>query len=477
MKNSTFLTILIFSTILIFNSLQAQIKTESIEDWETGNMSQYDWQNGGNADWYITDQNPQEGVYCAQSGLINHNQTSSLSLEYDVYIAENISFWYKVSSETGWDYLRFYIDGNMISDWSGEVPWAQASFAVSAGTHTFKWEYYKDGSVSNGSDAAWIDYIVFPPMEIEAFFTTDTTYYCENDNVTFYDQSVGPITEWNWIFEGGTPNTSTEQNPVITYDNEGIWDVILHISDGVENSTINMPDYLTVGSTPGITPTPTGITLLCASWGSSSYSTAGLSGITFYDWLLEPANAGTVSGTSTNATVIWDENFLGDATLKVSGINYCGIGEYSNPLNITVYLPEVSLMVIAFVSLSTPPFQLTGESPPGGEFSGPGVSNGMFDPAAAGLGEHTITYTYTDPNYCTNSATDILTVTEFTGVYNQSDNTGFLVYPNPNNGNFTIKANFDLTESVDLRIYSTLNKIVFEEKNVSVNQDLVKTLI
>ena len=476
MKRGKFLSVLIFSTVLIFNSVQAQIKTESIEDWETGNMSQYDWQTGGQADWYITDQDPYEGVYCAQSGLIYDNQTSWLSLEFDVYSAENISFWLKVSSEQGWDFLRFYIDGNMINDWSGEVSWQQVSYPVSAGTHTFKWEYYKDGSISSGADAAWIDYIVFPPMEIEAFFTTDTVYYCENDIVTFYDQSVGPITEWYWTFEGGMPNTSTEQNPEVTYENEGEWDVILHVSDGVETSTMSIPDYMTIGSVPEIAPTPTGISLLCASWGSSSYSTTGMSGITSYDWLLEPANAGTVAGTSTNATVIWDENFLGDATLKVAGINYCGVGEYSEPLNISVYLPEVSLMLIAFVSISTPPFQLTGESPPGGEFSGPGVSNGMFDPAAAGLGEHIITYTYTDPNYCTNSATDMITVTEFTGVYDQPDYDELVIYPNPNNGNFTIKAGIEINESVDLRIYSTLNKIVFEEKNVSVNQDFSKNI-
>ncbi len=119
---------------------------------------------------------------------------------------------------------------------------------------------------------------------------------------------------------------------------------------------------------------------------------------------------------------------------------------------------------------------MTGESPPGGEFSGPGVSNGMFDPAAAGLGEHIITYTYTDPNYCTNSATDMITVTEFTGVYDQPDYDELVIYPNPNNGNFTIKAGIEINESVDLRIYSTLNKIVFEEKNIDVNQDFNKNI-
>ena len=46
---------------------------------------------------------------------------------------------------------------------SGEVAWSQISFPVTAGVHTFKWGYSKDGSVVSGSDAAWVDYIVFPP--------------------------------------------------------------------------------------------------------------------------------------------------------------------------------------------------------------------------------------------------------------------------------------------------------------------------
>ncbi|MAK35139.1 MAG: hypothetical protein CMC15_03055 [Flavobacteriaceae bacterium] len=55
---------------------------------------------------------------------------------------------------------------------------------------------------------------------------------------------------------------------------------------------------------------------------------------------------------------------------------------------------------------------LGGGTPTGGVYSGPGVTddgNGMtysFDPAAAGVGVHTITYTFTDGNSCTNSASD-----------------------------------------------------------------------
>ena len=52
----------------------------------------------------------------------------------------------------------------------------------------------------------------------------------------------------------------------------------------------------------------------------------------------------------------------------------------------------------------------SGATPPGGWYTGPGVSGTTFDPSVAGLGDHTITYHYEDANGCVNTATDILTV-------------------------------------------------------------------
>jgi hypothetical protein len=74
-----------------------------------------------------------------------------MQVEIDVY-GEYISFFRKVSSELGYDYLRFYIDGAEQNQWSGELDWSQESFPVTPGPHTFKWSYTKDLSVSAGRD-------------------------------------------------------------------------------------------------------------------------------------------------------------------------------------------------------------------------------------------------------------------------------------------------------------------------------------
>jgi hypothetical protein len=135
-----------------------------LEDWETGNFASFPWTFGGNAPWTITSVGPYEGVYCAKSGTITHSQTTDLIVQLYVSEAGNISFYRKVSSETNYDYLRFFIDGIQQAQWAGEVAWGEVSFPVTTGLHTFMWRYYKDGSVSSGSDCAWIDYIVFPSI-------------------------------------------------------------------------------------------------------------------------------------------------------------------------------------------------------------------------------------------------------------------------------------------------------------------------
>ncbi len=74
-------------------------------------------------------------------------------------------------------------------------------------------------------------------------------------------------------------------------------------------------------------------------------------------------------------------------------------------------LPVVSLAPLADVCVTTASFALTGGTPPGGTYTGAGVTGGLFNPALAGVGTFTITYTYTDANTCTSSGTNSITVT------------------------------------------------------------------
>ena len=131
------------------------------EDFETGDFNRFPWQRSGGANWTITSQQRNSGRYGAKAGSIGHNDSTTLQVRL-ACVSGNVTFYRMVSSEANFDFLRFYIDGVQKGSWSGEVNWATVSFPVTAGTRTFTWTYVKDNTVSQGSDTAWIDDIVFP---------------------------------------------------------------------------------------------------------------------------------------------------------------------------------------------------------------------------------------------------------------------------------------------------------------------------
>ena len=89
-------------------------------------------------------------------------------MEATVCGQETVSFYCKVSSESGFDWLEFYIDQerqDRISGTGGD--WAYKSYNLSAGNHVLKWRYVKDSSCDSGSDCGWVDYVQWNPPEPE----------------------------------------------------------------------------------------------------------------------------------------------------------------------------------------------------------------------------------------------------------------------------------------------------------------------
>jgi PKD repeat protein len=68
----------------------------------------------------------------------------------------------------------------------------------------------------------------------------------EGESVHFLDMTTGNVTSWNWTFEGGTPASSTEQNPVVTYNKAGIYSVTLTVGDGSTTATTTREAFVNV---------------------------------------------------------------------------------------------------------------------------------------------------------------------------------------------------------------------------------------
>jgi len=129
--------------------------------FETGDFGPYPWLHAGARAWTVVSDTSHAGSYSVKAGSIGDGESTSLMLTLDC-TEGHIRFWRKVSCETNWDFLEFYIDGQVKKRWSGELDWEEASYPVGAGRHTFAWTYIKDGSSSGGQDTAWIDDIAFP---------------------------------------------------------------------------------------------------------------------------------------------------------------------------------------------------------------------------------------------------------------------------------------------------------------------------
>ena len=186
-----------------------------IEDFESGEFGE-GWANDATHPWRIVSENPYEGQYCVKSGSIGNNASTTLILTHEAGSNDTISFYYKVSSESGWDKLHFYIDNQEKNDWSGTIGWTKASYPVSAGRHNYKWSYTKDSSQSSGSDCAWIDFVSLPAARIMAGTAGYDVTVCEGTDA----QIVGYAIHYDnlqWTTSGdGTFDDATIATPIYT---------------------------------------------------------------------------------------------------------------------------------------------------------------------------------------------------------------------------------------------------------------------
>lgn len=119
----------------------------------------------------------------------------------------------------------------------------------------FKLEAYND----NGNNL-YIDNIKvagncarFNTKKPEADFANNDTTFCLPADVKFTDMSANFGTSYEWIFEGGTPATSTLKNPQVNYSTSGTYDVTLIVGNSFGYDTIEMKDYIVAAANPIVT--------------------------------------------------------------------------------------------------------------------------------------------------------------------------------------------------------------------------------
>lgn len=209
----------------------------------------------------------------------------------------------------------------------------------------------------------------------------------------------------------------------------------------------------TVAVTVNTLPTVSASSSASTSCSGAQITLTG-SGATTYSWM-----PGSLSGSPVNDTP------TASTTYTVTGTDGNGCSA-TGTVGVTVNsLPAVT------ITLATDTFcdldgatALSGGSPAGGTYSGPGVSGNAFDASSVGAGTYGIVYTYTDGNGCTDSASQSVNVDLCLGSVNAgSPVTGLVAVPNPNNGDFTLLFNVAETDDYVLEIHNTLGQVVYAE--------------
>ena len=290
-------------------------------------------------------------VYGENSGLtydvsllienVNNNTSSNLIAHLSLTESEIVYSWLGgnelnyVSRMMAPDHL-----GTAIDFTSGNVQQVDLQFTIDptwVTTHCELVAFVQDNVTKEIMQATKVDLDNLQPFQATAQFSCSDTLPCVTTTVDFYDNSMGQVISWDWTFTGGTPPTSTAQNPTVTYNSLGSYDVRLIVSDGTVTDTLTKVSMIEVITTPVQPNTPAGPEDPCEDETGLGYTTDAVTHATAYAWEVLPANAGTLTGNGTSATLDLASGFLGDYTVKVRADNNCGQGTWSLELLATVY--------------------------------------------------------------------------------------------------------------------------------------------
>ncbi len=147
------------------------------------------------------------------------------------------------SSDNATTYLWDFGDGNTSELENPFYEYAdQGSFTISLSATN-------DCGTTVWTEEVVIDKIILPLGPV-ALFTSDIASGCAPMTVQFMDESTTNPTSWAWLFPGGSPASSNEQNPIVTYDTPGVYTVTLAVSNPYGNDINSQENLIIVNSDP-----------------------------------------------------------------------------------------------------------------------------------------------------------------------------------------------------------------------------------
>ena len=315
--------------------------------------------------------------------------------------------------------------------------------------------------------------------------TATTTFYVEShDTLLGISGSIGPVD--NTI--GGTSGGyyTNDQHEIFTVYKPVVLKTIKVFANSTKNRTIELRSSagvvlqsLTVNIAQGTQVVPVNFSIAPGvdyQLGWTAASSPDLwrnSSGAAYPYTIN--NLITVTGNSANDLARWYCYY--DWKVEEQPV---ACSSTRTPVTVTVnQSPNVTLGGLYSSYYNTSPSSPLLGNPTGGIFSGAGVTDTTFDPAAAGVGgPYTITYQYTDSNGCVGTSTwDVAVLLDnASGVQNIEGISKVNIFPNPSNGAFELSLKSSDSKKIDIAVVNSLGQKIFEEKSIQVNNVFVKSI-
>ncbi len=261
------------------------------------------------------------------------------------------------------------------------------------------WEQYSDDSWHTylESYGVGLDNWIFPILCTgssgqgpTASFTANNTGVCAGSSVNFTSTSTGSPTSYSWTFTGGSPSASSSQNPTVTYNTPGTYNVSLTVSNANGNNTSTQNGYITVYARPTLTTSSTAVSCFGGTTGSATVTATGGTPNYTYSW----------SGGGNTATV--SNKAAGTYTVTVNDSRQCSA---TASVNVSQPLAALSATVNASDAACNQANGTVSVTASGGGGSYIYIWNtGATTQSLQNVGAGTYTVTVTDFSFCTATA-------------------------------------------------------------------------
>ena len=298
---------------------------------------------------------------------------------------------------------------------------------------------------------------------------------CEATNTSFSVVAVGTSYQWQVSTDGGATYTNVANGGVYSGAttatltltavtpslNGNRYRVI--VSNGSCTPGTSTAALLTVNTFPIIGTQPLGATI--CEGGNAGFLVTATTGVgsLSYQWQVSTDGGATyinIAGATTSSFaqtgIPVTQNGYRFRVIVTAG---CGSVTSSVAILTVNALPVITFLAPATICFSDPAIALSA-TPGGGTFSGPGISGVMFNPSAANLGPKTVTYTASNLG-CVAAVSRVILVNECSDRHLRlGDFMAATIYPNPNDGHFSIRINTDLYTKIGLKVYNSLGELV-----------------